>query len=145
MFICVWYKMCMIEYHPFAQSLVVSALPHAKLQQHETNFLFLSVAHPMSVLSNLPGKPFSFPNFFLQFHCPEVPVCVEVCVYVCVWVCTCMCAYMYWRLSLIASNLFLHVLLKVVLLCGPPGLGKTTLAHIVAKHAGYNVVEMNAR
>ena len=28
---------------------------------------------------------------------------------------------------------------------GPPGLGKTTLAHIVAKHAGYNVVEMNAR
>ncbi|XP_041363858.1 chromosome transmission fidelity protein 18 homolog [Gigantopelta aegis] len=33
---------------------------------------------------------------------------------------------------------------KVALLCGPPGLGKTTLAHIVAKHAGYNVVEMNA-
>ncbi|XP_060116875.1 chromosome transmission fidelity protein 18 homolog [Heteronotia binoei] len=34
--------------------------------------------------------------------------------------------------------------LKVALLCGPPGLGKTTLAHIIAKHAGYNVVEMNA-
>ncbi|KAI5711678.1 hypothetical protein M8J75_002296 [Diaphorina citri] len=33
---------------------------------------------------------------------------------------------------------------KVVLLCGPPGLGKTTLAHIVANHAGYNVVELNA-
>ncbi|KAK3690943.1 hypothetical protein RRG08_021640 [Elysia crispata] len=33
---------------------------------------------------------------------------------------------------------------KIALLCGPPGLGKTTLAHIVAKHAGYNVVEMNA-
>lgn len=33
---------------------------------------------------------------------------------------------------------------KVVLLCGPPGLGKTTLAHVVAAHAGYNVVEMNA-
>ncbi|KAM8960370.1 LOW QUALITY PROTEIN: chromosome transmission fidelity protein 18 homolog [Pelodytes ibericus] len=33
---------------------------------------------------------------------------------------------------------------KVVLLCGPPGLGKTTLAHVIAKHAGYNVVEMNA-
>ncbi|ETE63137.1 Chromosome transmission fidelity protein 18-like protein [Ophiophagus hannah] len=33
---------------------------------------------------------------------------------------------------------------KIALLCGPPGLGKTTLAHIIAKHAGYNVVEMNA-
>uniref|UniRef100_A0A803T0B4 Chromosome transmission fidelity protein 18 homolog n=1 Tax=Anolis carolinensis TaxID=28377 RepID=A0A803T0B4_ANOCA len=33
---------------------------------------------------------------------------------------------------------------KVALLCGPPGLGKTTLAHVIAKHAGYNVVEMNA-
>ncbi|KAK2187311.1 hypothetical protein NP493_170g04032 [Ridgeia piscesae] len=33
---------------------------------------------------------------------------------------------------------------KVALLCGPPGLGKTTLAHVVARHAGYNVVEMNA-
>ncbi|XP_069503370.1 chromosome transmission fidelity protein 18 homolog isoform X2 [Ambystoma mexicanum] len=33
---------------------------------------------------------------------------------------------------------------KMALLCGPPGLGKTTLAHVIAKHAGYNVVEMNA-
>ena len=33
---------------------------------------------------------------------------------------------------------------KVALLHGPPGLGKTTLAHIVARHAGYKVVEMNA-
>lgn len=33
---------------------------------------------------------------------------------------------------------------KVVLLCGPPGLGKTTLAYMVAKQAGYNVVEVNA-
>jgi len=33
---------------------------------------------------------------------------------------------------------------RVALLHGPPGLGKTTLAHIIARHAGYNVVEMNA-
>lgn len=30
-------------------------------------------------------------------------------------------------------------------MCGPPGLGKTTLAHILAKHAGYRPVEINAR
>ena len=35
-------------------------------------------------------------------------------------------------------------MIQVVLLCGPPGLGKTTLAHIIAKHAGYNLVEINA-
>ncbi|XP_071617349.1 chromosome transmission fidelity protein 18 homolog [Heliangelus exortis] len=33
---------------------------------------------------------------------------------------------------------------QVALLCGPPGLGKTTLAHVIARHAGYNAVEMNA-
>ena len=33
---------------------------------------------------------------------------------------------------------------QVLLLSGPPGLGKTTLAHIVAQHAGYNVFEINA-
>jgi len=32
----------------------------------------------------------------------------------------------------------------VALLCGSPGLGKTTLAHMVSKHAGYSIVEMNA-
>ena len=31
-----------------------------------------------------------------------------------------------------------------MLLCGRPGLGKTTLAHVIARHAGYNVIEMNA-
>lgn len=53
---------------------------------------------------------------------------------------------------------------KIALLCGTPGSGvcytfhfeieyvnifficqKTTLAHVVARHAGYNVIEMNAR
>ena len=34
---------------------------------------------------------------------------------------------------------------KMLLLWGPPGLGKTTLAHVVAKQAGYNVFEINAR
>ena len=33
---------------------------------------------------------------------------------------------------------------KVCLVAGPPGLGKTTLAHIIARHAGYNIIEMNA-
>jgi len=33
---------------------------------------------------------------------------------------------------------------KILLLCGAPGIGKTTLAHVVAKHAGYRVVEVNA-
>lgn len=33
---------------------------------------------------------------------------------------------------------------KVALLCGPPGLGKTTLAHTIAHHAGYQVREINA-
>ncbi|XP_026735322.1 chromosome transmission fidelity protein 18 homolog [Trichoplusia ni] len=33
---------------------------------------------------------------------------------------------------------------KVALLCGPPGVGKTTLAHLLAKVAGYRPVELNA-
>ena len=33
---------------------------------------------------------------------------------------------------------------KVALLVGKPGLGKTTLAHIIARHAGYDIREMNA-
>ncbi|XP_027330673.1 chromosome transmission fidelity protein 18 homolog isoform X2 [Abrus precatorius] len=33
---------------------------------------------------------------------------------------------------------------KILLLCGPPGLGKTTIAHVAARHCGYDVVEVNA-
>lgn len=34
---------------------------------------------------------------------------------------------------------------KILLVHGQPGLGKTTLAHVVAQTTGYQVIEINAR
>lgn len=34
---------------------------------------------------------------------------------------------------------------RILLLSGPAGLGKTTMAHVVARQAGYQVMEINAR
>jgi len=47
-------------------------------------------------------------------------------------------------LALLAHELTMPFV-QILLLSGPPGLGKTTLAQIVATQAGYEVLEINAR
>lgn len=57
-----------------------------------------------------------------------------------------LCTYMHLHTCTHIHTTYSHTTcMQVALLCGPPGLGKTTLAHIIAKQAGYNVIEMNAR
>ena len=83
------------EYHPFAQSRVVSNFSLTKLQQHGTNSPLLSVTHPLSVPSNLPRKLFSDSKTFffsVPLPCPEVPVCQGVCLCAGVWV-VCGCGW----------------------------------------------------
>jgi replication-associated recombination protein RarA len=48
-------------------------------------------------------------------------------------------------LGIARGKIILLILLQMLLLSGPPGLGKTTLAHVVARQAGYEVMEINAR
>ena len=66
------------EYDPSEKSLVVSTLSLNRLQLSGTNSLFLSVILLLSVLLNLPSKPFFFQKPFLQSHCPDM-ICVCVC------------------------------------------------------------------
>jgi len=58
---------------------------------------------------------------------------------------SCRCNLQFNDLLVFLRSHLLCSFLQVALLSGPPGLGKTTLAHVIAKHAGYNVVEINAR
>ncbi|KAK7204763.1 hypothetical protein BZA70DRAFT_279952 [Myxozyma melibiosi] len=44
----------------------------------------------------------------------------------------------------LATDPFHRPYKKLILLHGPPGLGKTTVAHVAAKQAGYDVLEINA-
>lgn len=39
----------------------------------------------------------------------------------------------------------LKKLSQLLLISGPPGLGKTTMVHVIAQQAGYQVLEINAR
>lgn len=55
------------------------------------------------------------------------------------------CSFMSYKILILLMFSCVCFCHQLALLCGAPGLGKTTLAHIIAQHAGYHVVEMNAR
>ena len=50
-----------------------------------------------------------------------------------------------WRDIYIVSCSCLIIVLQLLLLSGPAGYGKTTLAHVAACQAGYEIMEINAR
>ena len=80
------------EYHPFAQSTVVSALSLTKLQQHGTNSPLLPVTHPLQFLQIFLENLSISENFFFSppaLRCLYVSRCVFVCG--CVGVCLCVC------------------------------------------------------
>lgn len=61
--------------------------------------------------------------------------------------CPCHCPLMFahiilsWRRPTCSC---LSTFAQIILLCGPPGAGKTTLAHVLAAKCGYRAVEVNA-
>ena len=64
-----------------------------------TNSLFMSIMLPLSDLSDLPRKPFSFHKSFSQLHCPKTcNACACMCVSECVSVGLCACMSVHWNL-----------------------------------------------
>ena len=102
----VWFCLCPVSIHVYDYKLLFIA---ASTWQHDycilPGFCFYPVILPLSVLLNLPWKPFSFQKPFLQSHCPDIKLCVCVCVCMCAHVCVvcveswksvhcvCMCAH----------------------------------------------------
>ena len=94
------------EYHPFAQSQVVSALSLTELQQLGINSPLPPVTHAFSVSSFKSSlKTFLFSKTFSSVHLPwGASVCQGVCLYadvlLCIYVCAsgraCVCCLCIW-------------------------------------------------